>query len=356
MAFNRPSLQELIDRAHADTVQRLTGEQVPLRRSVLRVLTRVFAAIVHNLYGHLSWLAVQVVPNARMDTQFLERNAALHGITRRAPATASGQINVTGLPTTLLPAGTIWHNVDGLEYQTQQQAVLNESGAALVLVQAMEPGDEYNEAVGRTLSIAETVTGITSTALVVEPGISGGRPLGTDADLLADLLQHLRLPPHGGAAHDYVAWARQAHSAVTRVWPDPLALGANTVTIRLVTDGQPDGISPSPEVIEAVKNYIEPRRPVTTQVYVVGPLLRPLDMTLRLRPDTTELRQLVEQAIADLILTEAAPGEPLLISHVREAISKSAGEHDHQILSHTDDIPADPYELLVPGTIQFQTS
>src|SRR5690606_30685710 len=88
------------------------------------------------------------------------------------------------------------------------------------------------------LRFMSPVAGIDSSVTVDAAGITGGAEAETDDALRARWLARLRLPPMGGRPSDYVAWARAAHPAVTRVWVTSEYEGH--VYVRFVTDNEAD--------------------------------------------------------------------------------------------------------------------
>ena len=56
MAFQRPSLQDIIDRAEGDLKGAL-GITTILRRSFLAAIARAIAGVAHVLHGHLVFIS-----------------------------------------------------------------------------------------------------------------------------------------------------------------------------------------------------------------------------------------------------------------------------------------------------------
>ena len=67
MAFDRPSLRELISQMQADAEREAGATQ--LRQSNLRVLPKVFAFAVHGLYAYIDWVIPQTDVQVRMGLQ-----------------------------------------------------------------------------------------------------------------------------------------------------------------------------------------------------------------------------------------------------------------------------------------------
>ncbi|MBI4800442.1 MAG: baseplate J/gp47 family protein [Desulfarculus sp.] len=115
MTFERPTLQQLIDRAVADVTTRLPGADALTRRSNLNVLTRVHAGGVHGLYGYLDYLARQLMPDTAQ-AAFLERWAGIWGLRRKSATTATGAATIYGSAGFTIPAGALLQRSDGARF------------------------------------------------------------------------------------------------------------------------------------------------------------------------------------------------------------------------------------------------
>jgi uncharacterized phage protein gp47/JayE len=325
MAFSRPDLATLINRAEADIETRLPGADARLRRSNLNVMARVHSGAAHGLYGFLEWISRQVLPDTA-ETEFLDRHASIWKVPRKAASPAVGNITVTGTNGAIVPADSALARSDGAQYTTDAEAVIA-GGTATIAVTAVEAGKNGNAAAASSLSFDAPIAGVNSTATVTAGALTGGADIETDDDLRARLLARIQAPPHGGAAHDYVAWALEV-AGVTRAWCYPQEMGDGTVTVRFVRDDDASLIPDAAEV-QAVQDYIDALRPVTAQLTVVAPVAVPLNFTIELITDTAAIRAAIEAELRDLLMREAEPGATILISHIREAISLAAGETDH---------------------------
>jgi uncharacterized phage protein gp47/JayE len=121
------------------------------------------------------------------------------------------------------------------------------------------------------------------------------------------------------------------------------------VTVFIMRDEDPQPV-PNDEQLAEVQAYIEPLRPVTAEVHVQRPIQVPVVYRFKsVNPDTTAVRAAVEAQLRDLHNREADLGVPLLISHIREAISSAGGEYDHTLTAPAADVPAGQSELLTFG-------
>lgn len=351
MPFVRPTLPELIERVTTDISGRVTGiESAVLRRSLLGILARAEAGAVHMLYGFLDWAARQAMIDTA-EQEYLERWAAIWKVFRKTADFSSGTARMTGASGARVPVGTILQRQDGVQYRTLAEGVF--TGSTLeVAVAAVEAGIDGNLPINRPLFLLSPIAGVQSTA-VVSQAIDGGLDIETDEQLLNRLLKRIRQPPHGGAAGDYELWALEV-PGVTRAWVYPLQLGLGTVTILFVCDGEP-GIVPGAEKVAEVQAYIDTHRPVTAEAFVGAPIADALDMVIKLTPNTAAVQAAVRAEVADLIMRDAKPGAPILISRLREAVSLAAGESNNAITSPTQDVAHAAGHMAVPGNLTFSS-
>lgn len=351
MPFERPTLPQILDTVQADIEARLSGADARAPRSVLGVLARVQAGALHGLYAYLAWLSAQVLPDSA-ESEYLDRHAAVWGLARKAAAKAAGTVTLSGTNGTVVPAGTVLQTADGRRYATTAEATVA-GGSATVSVEAKEAGAAGNADAGTTLTLVTPIGGLQSQGTVDAEGLGGGADIEDDDSLRTRLLARIQAPPHGGAAFDYVNWALEVEG-VTRAWAYPQELGEGTVTVRVMTDGTTaDGI-PAQATIDAVQAHIDGLRPVTAAVTVVAPVAVPLDLEIAgLTPATADVKAAVEAEIADLIAREAEPGGTILVSHIREAISRASGEQDHRLVSPAGDVVHATGQIAVMGGVTW---
>lgn len=353
MAFNRPTLQELVDRIKNDFTSRLTSGSAVLRKSVVFVLSRVIAGASHILHGHLDWIAKQLFPDTAA-LESLKRWASIWDVTQKPADFAGGNVTFTGTNGLQIPALSELQRSDGAKFVTDALATIT-GGTATVAVTAVDPGADGNTEAGVTLTLVSPIAGIQSAATVAAGGITDGQDEESPELLLGRLLQRIQNPPQGGSESDFERWALE-NSGVTRAWVYPLNQGAGTVGIAFVLDGEED-IFPDAGKVAEVQDYIDARRPVTIEATVFAPIEDAVDMAITLSPNTAEVRAAVEAELADLFKREAEPGGTILLSHIREAVSIAAGETDHTITSIRGTTPANVVsaagELAVVGTVSF---
>ena len=330
MAFNRPTLSELIDRIRTDFETNLSTVGRVLRNSVIYVFAKVIAGVVHLLHGHIEWASKQIFPSTA-DTDNLERQAAIWGLTRTSATFSEGEVEFSGTNGTDIPEGTVLLRSDGLEYKTTEDATIS-GGVAVVNVVATASGSDSNTDSAVELTLQSSIVGVNDNAVVETAGIVGGADEETDEELRARLLLRISAPSKGGTAQDYETWAKEV-SGVTRAWCYPLYLGVGTVATFFVRDNDSGSIFPSSAEVLEVSGYIEEKRPVTAQSYVFAPTGDPLAFEISITPDTAAIRSAVELELMDMIDRDAEPGGTIYLSRIQEAISLAEGEFDHELIA-----------------------
>lgn len=349
MSFARPTLTALIARVAADIVARLQGADSRLRRNVLDVFGRALAALAHGLYGAIQ-SGSEFLPD-RCEEERLRRWAfRIYQIPEKPAVAATGTAAIAGDDAAEVPAGTILVRADGALYLVDADVTIAAGVGSLALT-AVGAGIDGGMAEGQLLTFQSPIAGIGATAIVEAPGITGGvEEEGIEA-LRARVLSRMRNPARGGAEQDYVDWALEVPAA-TRAWVYPNWDGLGTVKVLFVCDGRED-IIPEAGDITAVESWIAPRRPVTAEVTVAGPLATAQAFDIDLVPNTAEVQDAVEAALRDLIAREAEPGGTLKISHIREAISTAAGETDHVLNSPTANVTPAAGHITTLGAITW---
>jgi uncharacterized phage protein gp47/JayE len=353
MSFSRPSLQELIIAFESELESRLLANQTILPASDMVVLSRVVAGATHGLYGFLSWISRQIIPDTA-DEEELLRAADWWGVPRKSPSTASGTVTVSGSNDVIVPAGTLWQRLDGQQYETTAEVTVV-LGTALLPVVALLPGESGNAGVSTALKLVSPISGLSGTASVTVGGLGGGSDVETLDQLRIRLRERVQSPPNGGSSNDYRQWAKGI-TGVTRAWPYPRLAGPGTVGLTFVCDDQSGTIIPDSGKVAEVQAYLsDPMRcPPGCVVSVFAPTAVPLNLTISgLSPSTAAVKEAVVANIRALLKREAEPGQTLLITHVREAISSAAGEYDHALVSPAANITHAVGEIAVMGVVTW---
>ena len=362
MPFQKPTLQEVVDRIEQDMMTRIDGASSMLRRSILRVLARIYAGAVHLLYGYLEFIKNQLFAT-NADTEYLELHGSEYGISRKSATNATGIVVVTGTAGILVPAGTQLESPDGKIYETVADATIGGVGLVNVSVISVEFGYEVNQSAAVILTFISPIIGVTTTATIDLNGLTGGVDEENDDDLRDRILQRKRFPPYGGTENDYEQWALEI-PGVTRAWAIPGHCGAGTVGFAFVKDNDtsiiPDATEKA-EVYDYLVSHVDLLTgktvgiPVTAEngLIMIDASLLSINMTILLSPNNTTTRANVTGAIEDLILMEGGPGEVLYLSSIYSAVVQSGGVVAAKVIDPVTDLGIPTTKIPVIGTITY---
>lgn len=348
MPFETPDLSTLNDQAASSIEAELPGSDARLRRSNLNVLARVMAGFAHGFYGYLRRFLEECLPWSQ--GFLLEMWAGIWGVYRKAAFSAGGNVVFTGTNGALIDGGTELQTADGQVYEATAAGVIA-GGSAVVPVLAVVPGKSGNLAAGTQLSLINPVSGLAGTVTVDPDGITNGSDIESLDDLYTRFLKRVRSPAHGGSADDYINWALEV-PGVTRAWTVPNWFGVGSVLVLFVRDGDVSNL-PDVAAIALVQAHIDLVRPVTADLSVAGPVVKVVDFTIAVTPNTSAVRDAVTANLADLFLREADVGASLLISHVNRDISLASGETDHVLHAPVANVVCAANEMAVLGTITW---
>lgn len=349
MAFDRPTLSTLIEQSKADLLGRFPGADNGLRRSVLNVLARVWAAALHGLYGFIAWVFRQLFID-KADEDGVIQQAGIWNVRRKEPTPAVGDVTFTGANGSPIDIGARLQRSDGQEYVTTEAGEIS-AGTVTLAVQAVTPGVAGLASPGVALTLTSPIAGVISQATVAAGGLIGGADQEDIEALRARVRSRIRQAPQGGAPHDYEEWALSV-AGVTRAWVKPLWMGPGTVGVTFVCDGRND-IIPTVGEVAAVQAAIDAVKPALATVYVFAPTPKALNVSVTLTPNTSAVRAAVTAELVDLLTREGSPGTTIPISHIREAVSTAEGETDSTVTAPTGAVTHLAHEIPVLGVVSF---
>lgn len=129
MPFNRPTINQIIDRVEGDMKSEL-GVITILRRSFLKVISKAIGGTSHVLHGNIEYNSKQIFPDTA-ETEQLNRWASIWGIVRKAATFANLEIEFSGTEGTSIPAASELSRVDGVIYTTDDTVAITTSVAGV---------------------------------------------------------------------------------------------------------------------------------------------------------------------------------------------------------------------------------
>lgn len=341
MPFPTPTLDQIRDALLRDIAALLPDANVG-KDSDYWIRASSVASAVEGLYQHQQWAAKQILPDTA-DSEYLERHAALHGMTRKAANQAAGSIEFSGTVGVNIPQGTEARTLGGVSFVTTIAGVIGGGGTVAIAAQAAVAGIAGNQAPGVALTLSAAPFGVLSAAEIVT--MTSGTDVESDAQLLVRLLDVLQDPPAGGNAADYKRWALEV-AGITSAFVYPLRRGIGTVDTAVLSNG----VAPSGPVLAAAQAYIDARRPVglpAGSTPVLAPTFVPVAITAALTLDGTTLgavTPLINEALTDYFAA-LEPGDTVYRNRVLAIIADMPGVADVNLT-----LPAANAPMLVDAT------
>lgn len=362
MPWNTPTLRRVRELARDEVSSSVEGRPM-IGNNVLRVMADCMAAMAHLVLRYLDWLALQPLPDTA-DEDWLIRHGEIWLGGRKLATISNGVARITGTPGATLPQ---WSRMSatgeivGTEFffETIKEEFIGDGGFTDVDVRAITPGAGGNLKAGVPINFSDDHVGIDTNATAVSDFIYG-----TDTETVEELrvrvLQRIREPPQGGAAHDYVRWALEV-PGVTRAWVAPLEMGMGTVTVRFMMDdlranADPmlDGF-PILEDVVRVTEHLDEKRPVAVKdMFVEIPLKQKIDIRVNdLHPDTPAVRAEIRAALFDMLYEKAKPGQTIFGPWKQQAIMNAPSVISFSTPTTDDDVMESNGHMAVLGDIVY---
>lgn len=246
--------------------------------SVIWDLLSPAALELEQAYQQLDQVINWFFTNEDIPSDLLEAKCADVGVYRKAAVAASGNVIFTGTPGTVIPAGTRLSTTGDtpIYFDITADTTIPSSGIVQVPVQAELPGTIGNVASGSITELVDLIDGVT--AVVNNDGFSNGMDEESDELLYQRYLERISTPSSSGNAADYIRWAKEipgiGYARVFRCWNGP-----GTVRVVLFTY---DKKSPSPQLIDQVRQNIEAKKPDLADVTVDGASELSIDIDVKL--------------------------------------------------------------------------
>ncbi len=351
MPLTRPTLAQLTDRAIANIDANLPNADGRLPKSPLNILANMLAASVHGLYGYADYLQKQCFITTAEASGLDTLHGAVWGISRKPATKATGSVTFTGTNGASIPLATVVQRADGATYITTDESSIGTLGFRTVHIEATLAGSAGNVGAGATFSLTNPLTGINATAVGTE--LSGGANAEEDDPYRERLLERVQAPPHGGTVADYERWTKEVAN-VTRAFATQ-DQGPGTVTVRFMTDDATANGIPTSGSVDAVEAYLATVKPVTAEVFVEAPSPSAINFNIALNPNTSTVRAAVEASLREHIRVNSTPGGTLLYSQLREAISTTPGEIDHNLVAPSGNVTTATGVISTAGTFSFSS-
>lgn len=220
--------------------------------------------------------------------EYIDKRCAEIGITRKPGTKARAELTLTGTDGTVIPAGTVFLTLDGLEYITTAEVTITE-GTATVTVIAAEVGEAYNVPAESIVNQYNSISGLT--AVINTSAATGGTDPESDESLVTRYYNYLQKPATSGNVYHYEQWALEVNG-VGAVKVTPLVNGPGTVGVMIVG---PKKQPVSEEVVAACAAHIEEERPIGPLVTVESAEGLSVNVSVTVTTDSSTTVERVQQ-------------------------------------------------------------
>lgn len=323
-----PSLNELVRIAENGVSSAFYGAYSVLRKSVLKVLSRVFSGVVYLLVLLLKKMWKNVFLTS-CDVESLKDYGIVYDLPNKPESFARGPVKIKSNDTTVtIEQGTILTTADGVEFEVVADKVLTGGSAGTIVnVIAVEAGESGNLPAETELTFRDGAPeNVDETATVGAEGIDGGIRIEVTvngnteywAETVEDYRQRLlvrrRNQPCGGCPTDYKLWAER-FAGVSRCVPEKNYPHVGAIRCVLIKYDDTDSVTVGSAIVNEVKDYItsEDRRPITADVDVVSCTQKALDFTIDIYPNNTNVQNDVRNALK-MALRSFDPGSTVRAS------------------------------------------
>lgn len=289
------------------------------------VRSRVVGGVIAGIYADQRKIADDAFPqSARHDA--LARHLDLYfGSGFKEATQAVGTASVSGVTGTVYSIGTEFvYEPNGNTYQSTESITLTTGTTGAIAIQSIATGQSQNLLSGAALKLSSPPAGSLSDAETLT-AISDGRNDETDSEAAQRVIDRVRFPPAGGNKQDYRGWAIASDASVIDANIVRFIFGPGTVGIVVIAgttnidealnNGDPIIRTPSQALIDIVQDYIDARKPLTDCAFVIGPTLKSVNVTAKVRFFDGDLNTVP----AGQTLTQ----EELVIREIKRAIYKT---------------------------------
>lgn len=220
-------------------------------------MTRPTALIAAYLCEYILPEVIKVFSPQWSYSIYLDEHAKSRRITRRAATAASGDLTITGVPNTVIPAGALFstaavNDEPSVDYKTLETVTIPESRSVTVAIQCTQTGIIGNTSIDTIVLVSGRSTGIT--AVTNETAITGGTETEDDESLRARIDAYDKALGNSftGCVSDYERWALEV-DGVGGVSVIPAQDDSGLVTL-IITDTNGDPATEN--LCTAVYNHI----------------------------------------------------------------------------------------------------
>lgn len=295
-----------------------------------------------------------IIPIAYVDEtsgEYIDKRCSEYGIERKAGKKATAVLMLTGTDGTVVPKETVFLNMEGLEFVSNESVIIT-GGTATVTVTAAEIGINYNLEAGTITKQLINLSGLTSVTNV--EASHGGTDSETDIALVARLYEYLRKPVTSGNSNHYKQWAL-AVDGVGSAKVTPLWNGSGTVRVLIVGNNN----EPVDEtIVTNCADYIEENRPIGATVTVASAEGLEINVEASITIESNTTRETVQEAFKNALENYlngiAFETYTVVYNRIAYILLDITGVIDYSVLTingGSSNITIEPEQVPIIGTV-----
>lgn len=359
--LKRPTLQALRD----DTFNRFIAEfgaecaQATPNNNIY-ILSQILAGLRDEDWGWRDSIADQIIPDLASGV-YLKRWASILGCDQRPATYAKGNVVVTGVPGSVIPAGTSFTFCDGSEYLadvggTIPAAILPAvKGSLTMALTAVKVGPTGNRSTTDTLFLSSTITGVDVQAKV-PTGIVGGADIESEDSLRICVRNKFRRGCTPGSVSQIEAWIQECNQAVTFrcIVPNFCGCGVVAVFFLMETTYEDTFGTPLPQDIIDMQTCLDKLKVAGTTIMVKQLAQVKCNVTIEgLTPDTPAIRAQIVANIEDVIIRRRSCATAPCKAWFYEAMSQTPDVVCGEITGDCSGAVFTTCMIPAPGTVTF---
>lgn len=255
------------------------------------IRAQVVGGVVAGVYADLNRVSNDAFPQSARREAIDKHLQVWFGSGLRPATNSLGSIAVTGAVSGVVLANAQFiHESTGKLFVATESVTLT-STTGEIPIQSVGTGQDQNLLENTSLLFSSPPVGFLPTAVVLYPGIAGGRDPESTSEGANRVLARIRNPSRGGTEIDYQNWALAADVRVTSAYVNRYAYGLGTVQIILsagttniddaIDNDEAIVVQPSADLKEIVRTYVEGYNPITDVAYVDGPTEVAINVTVK---------------------------------------------------------------------------
>lgn len=360
MSFVIPTAATLSQQMRAAIKAAIPASDPLIWPNNLYFVTKTFALLMHHFYGRLEYVRRQARTVTADDSSLDDHGLDAGGLTRNTATYALGDAAVPTTIGAVIPTQTKLLRADNVEFQTAGDYTAI-AASTTVRVRAADQGKLGNTEGGTVLTLETPIAGV-GAFTVASDGLRGGADTESAQSFRQRILDRKRNPPHGGSPAEYKGWAREV-TGVSRVFPKRASPGPGSVTVVFMMDDvYSDGI-PSATDEAIVLEHLEEVAPANADIFAVGPVAVPINVSVAVVPDTARVRAQAQIELEAMFRRKSEPAPPggtfvFSRSWIDEAISAAPEELRHSLTAPATDTTlvedsSGGLQIAVLGTVSF---